>query len=349
MIHKVLYLTVFCVLMGVPLSGQDTLSTEASGQDTLSTEATESELPIVAIMDFIQKGTYPYEITILEAQTLTNEFAAQVIQTGKVTLYDQAGMREVMDQKGFVSSECTDPKCVRELGQLLQVAFVINGNVEKVDSMFTVNAFMVDVAADSIKREKNVVHVGEVDGFITEIEILAWEILGLPPPNELLRKRDGEMAVVDPSEKTRMGALTLSAVLPGLGQLYLDNPGMGYVWMGSEIVVGVLAFMSFTRYKTAYDDMDYYFDQYTKATNPDEAREFRILSKQAELDETTAKDEIQSLIVVGAGLWVANMVHAYMSFPKPKAASAAPQKTAFDLVYNQKLMQPQLRFSIALD
>jgi len=349
MIHKVLYLTAFCVLMGVPLSGQDTLSTEASGQDTLSTEATESELPIVAIMDFIQKGTYPYEITILEAQTLTNEFAAQVIQTGKVTLYDQAGMREVMDQKGFVSSECTDPKCVRELGQLLQVAFVINGNVEKVDSMLTVNAFMVDVAADSIKREKNVVHVGEVDGFITEIEILAWEILGLPPPNELLRKRDGEMAVVDPSEKTRMGALTLSAVLPGLGQLYLDNPGMGYVWMGSEIVVGVLAFMSFTRYKTAYDDMDYYFDQYTKATNPDEAREFRILSKQAELDETTAKDEVQSLIVVGAGLWVANMVHAYMTGPKPKAASASTQKTALDFVYNQKLMQPQLRFSIALD
>ena len=337
--HKILYLTVFCVLMGVPLSGQD----------TLSTDTTEIELPIVAIMDFIPKGTFPYEITILEAQTLTNEFAAQVVQTGEVTLYDQAGMREVMDQKGFVSSECTDPKCVTELGQLLKVAFVINGNVEKVDSMFTVNAFMVDVAADSIKREKNVVHVGEVDGFITEIEILAWEILGLPPPNELLRKRDGEMAVVDPSEKTRMGALTRSAVLPGLGQLYLDNPGMGYVWMGSEIVVGILAYMSFTRYKTAYDDMDYYFDQYTKAANPDEAREFRILSKQAELDETTAKDEIQSLIVVGAGLWVANMVHAYMTGPKPKATSASTQKTALDFVYNQKLMQPQLRFSIALD
>ena len=337
--HKILYLTVFCVLMGVPLSGQD----------TLSTDTTKRELPIVAIMDFIPVGTFPYEITILEAQTLTNEFAAQVVQTGEVTLYDQAGMREVMDQKGFVSSECTDPKCVRELGQLLKVAFVINGNVEKVDSMFAINAFMIDVAADSIKREKNVVHVGEVDEFITEIEILAWEILGIPPPMELLRKRDGEMAVFDPSAKTRMGALTRSAVLPGLGQLYLDNPGMGYVWMGSEIVVGILAYMSFTRYKTAYDDMDLYFDQYTKAANPDEAREFRILSKQAELDETTAKDEIQTLIAVGAGLWVANMVHAYMSFPKPKAASAAPQKTAFDLVYNQKLMQPQLRFSIALD
>ncbi len=52
---------------------------------------------------------------------------------------------------------------------------------------------------------------------------------------------------------------------------------------------------------------------------------------------------------MGAGLWVANMVHAYMTGPKPKATSASTQKTALDFVYNQKLMQPQLRFSIALD
>ena len=152
--HKVLFITVFCVLVGVPLSGQGTDTTQGQGTDT-----TQIELPIIAIMDFIPKGTFPYEITILEAQTLTNEFAAQVVQMGIVTLYDQAGMREVMDQKGFVSSECTDPKCVSELGKLLDVAFVINGNVEKADSMFAVNAFMIDVAADSIKREKNAVHI----------------------------------------------------------------------------------------------------------------------------------------------------------------------------------------------
>ena len=43
---KILYLTVFCVIMGVPLSGQD----------TLSTDTTQSELPIVASWTLFQKG-----------------------------------------------------------------------------------------------------------------------------------------------------------------------------------------------------------------------------------------------------------------------------------------------------
>ena len=45
--------------MGVPLSGQGTDTTQGQGTDT-----TQIELPIIAIMDFIPKGTFPYEITI---------------------------------------------------------------------------------------------------------------------------------------------------------------------------------------------------------------------------------------------------------------------------------------------
>ena len=321
--------------MGVPLSGQD----------TLSTDTTEIELPIVAIMDFIPKGTFPYEITILEAQTLTNEFAAQVVQTGEVTLYDQAGMREVMDQKGFVSSECTDPKCVTELGQLLKVAFVINGNVEKVDSMFTVNAFMVDVAADSIKREKNVVHVGEVDEFITEIEILAWEIMGADIPRALLKKRNGEYSVNE--DATMLGSVLRSAIVPGLGQIYTGQDLIGYIWMGSGLTIGLLAYNSYDQYKKAYDDVDHYYNNYLNVKDPQSVREFRNLSIQAESDEEIAAQEAQFMINLGIGVYAANLIHAYLT--APKSVSASNQKPLFDLVYNQKLKQPQLRFSIALD
>ena len=335
--HKILYLTVFCVLMGVPLSGQD----------TLSTEVTESELPIVVIMDFIPKGTYPNEITILEAQILTNEFAAQVVQTGKVTLYDQVGMREVMDQTGFVSSECTDPKCVSELGQLLKVAFVINGNVEKVGDMFSVNAFMVDVAADSIKRKKNVVHVGEVDEFITEIEILAWEIMGADIPRALLKKRNGEYSVNE--DATMLGSVLRSAIVPGLGQIYTGQDLIGYIWMGSGLTIGLLAYNSYDQYKKAYDDVDHYYNNYLNAKDPQSVREFRNLSIQAESDEEIAAQEAQFMINLGIGVYAANLIHAYLTAPKSKSVSASNQKPLFDLVYNQKLKQPQLRFSIALD
>ena len=51
------------------------------------------------------------------------------------------------------------------------------------------------------------------------------------------------------------------------------------------------------------------------------------------------------LNAVGA-IHVTNMVHAFIRGPKVTAAS---KKTGLDLVYNQNLKQPQLRFSIALD
>ena len=85
------------------------------------------------------------------------------------------------------------------------------------------------------------------------------------------------------------------------------------------------------------------------ARDPQSAREFRNLSIQAELDEETAAEEAEFMINVAIGVYAANLIHAYLTAPKSKSISASNQKPLFDLVYNQKLKQPQLRFSIALD
>ena len=55
------------------------------------------------------------------------------------------------------------------------------------------------------------------------------------------------------------------------------------------------------------------------------------------------------MINLGIGVYAANLIHAYLTAPKSKSVSASNQKPLFDFVYNQKLKQPQLRFSIALD
>ena len=49
----------------------------------------------------------------------------------------------------------------------------------------------------------------------------------------------------------------------------------------------------------------------------------------------------------GGAVWVANMVHAYLS--GQIRDDAAAEKSGFDLVYNPQLKSPQLRFYIALD
>ena len=95
--------------------------------------------------------------------------------------------------------------------------------------------------------------------------------------------------------------------------------------------------------------MDLYFDQYTKAANPDEAREFRILSKQAERIEVSAANEFEIITRWGFILWMANMAHTYVLSPDPAPGTGFNPKKAFDLFYNPNLKQPQLRFSIALD
>jgi hypothetical protein len=51
------------------------------------------------------------------------------------------------------------------------------------------------------------------------------------------------------------------------------------------------------------------------------------------------------LYVIGT-VWLANIAHAYMTGTDQFAVT---KKTKFDLVYNPKIHQPQLRLSIALD
>ena len=44
---------------------------------------------------------------------------------------------------------------------------------------------MFSVATGAAESMKNITYAGEVDGLIVEIEILAWDILGLNAPRSL--------------------------------------------------------------------------------------------------------------------------------------------------------------------
>jgi hypothetical protein len=48
---------------------------------------------------------------------------------------------------------------------------------------------MFSVATGAAESMKSITYSGKVDGLIVEIEILAWDILGLDPPRALKKKR----------------------------------------------------------------------------------------------------------------------------------------------------------------
>ena len=162
------------------------------------------------------------------------------------------------------------------------------------------------------------------------------------------KKRLGAQAFLEASakQKTRMGSLIRSTIFPGLGQFYSGRKLMGYTFMGSELAAGALAYMSFTQYQTAQDDYIKYQTQYAASTDPDQIAELKGLAQKALDDESAANDQITLMLYAVGAIHVTNMVHAFIRGPK---VSTASKKTGLDLVYNQNLKQPQLRFSIALD
>ena len=296
----------------------------------------------VAVLDFEPRG-----ISALESQTLTDRFSTEINKTDRAILVDRNSMNEVMQEQGYTAVECSSEECAAEVGAMLGVQFMINGAIGKLGDTYTIDAKMFNVGTGAAEKTINTTYEGKVDGLITEIEILAWEMMGLTPPQKLLNKRiGGAVATSAPTSKTRMGALMRSMVMPGWGQFYSDRKLMGWSFLGGELALGALAYLSYSSYQTSYDDVTNFNAQYRVSIDPDQIMALKAQSKQAELDVTAAKDLFKMTIYAAGGVYVANVVHAFLIGPNKDTAS---KKSNIDLVYHPELKQPRLRFSIALD
>ncbi len=274
--------------------GWTILGLDPPGRDMVNETVVEEKMRL-AILDFTPQG-----IVSLEAQTLTHRFAEVILKTGKVDLYGRETMATFMVENGYDESGCGDVKCIKKLGRELEVPFMISGSIEKVGDNYGLSATLYNVIADSVARKKDKMFFGDTDRLILEVEMLAWEILGLPPPDSLKRK-SGKLnqLLMGTGPRTRAAALAL------------------------------------------------YYPKYRDTKDPAVAKEYRILSKQAEKLEVDAANEYEVLTRWGFILWMANLAHTYVLSPEPEVGFKPLQ--IIDIFYNPKLQQPQLRFSIALD
>jgi TolB-like protein len=171
----------------------------------------------VAVTDFEGRG-----ISSLEAQTLTDRFRTAVAITGAVRLVERRMMSELLEEQGFQQLGCTSDECAVEVGQLLGVEFILGGAIGKVGETFTIDARMISVQTGVTERVKELTYEGKVDGLITEIQVLAYTMVDVKPPQALLDRRTGGATITNP--KTKLGALMRSAILPGFGLVIVAPP-----------------------------------------------------------------------------------------------------------------------------
>ena len=169
----------------------------------------------VAILDFEGRG-----INQMEAQTLTDRLMSEMVNTNAVIMVERNQMEEIMQEQGFQQSGCTTSECAAEVGALLGVQNMVSGSFGKLGNSYTIDAKLFSVSTGGTIRSVSKTYKGEVDGLLTIIEIVAWELVGLQPPADKLAK----LASADPAqaavkkERKPMGRMTkFTLLLIGLG------------------------------------------------------------------------------------------------------------------------------------
>jgi TolB-like protein len=303
------------------------------------TEATRT----VAVLDFEGRG-----ITAQEAQTLTDRFTTSLSSTKKVVMVERGTMSDVLEEQGFETGGCASDECAAEVGAMLGVEYMISGAIGKLGDTYTIDAKMFSVATGAAESMKSITYSGKVDGLIVEIEILAWDILGLDTPRALKKKRnqgipDYSAAAVKAKSKT--GALMRSMVLPGFGQLYSGRKISGFSFLLLEAGMIGMAAKSNSDYASFQTEYDTQFANYNAATVPADIASYKTLVDQARMDMTGANDQLTLFFAAAGGLWLINVVHAFLTGPE---LADNGSKLPFRLAYDPSLNQTKLLWEISL-
>lgn len=194
---------------GNPALNEETAAELSSGKIT------------VAVLDFEGRG-----ISKLEAATLTDRLSSELANTNAVILVERGQMSEILDEQGFQQSGCTSAECAAEVGALLGVQNMISGAFGKLGNTYTIDAKMFSVESGATIKSVSKSYKGEIDGLITEIEVLAWEIVGLTAPDHILAKQkipEGAVAAAPAKEGGRSWLMwaTLGLVAAGGGAYVL--------------------------------------------------------------------------------------------------------------------------------
>ncbi len=135
----------------------------------------------IAVLDLEGRG-----ISAIEAATLTDRMRSELVKTGAVTVVERGLMVTILAEQDFQMTGCSSDECAVEVGQLLGVTMMCSGSIGKIGSTYTVDVRTISTQTGAIVSTISRNYRGEIDGLITEIEHLAWDLVGLVHPDEIL-------------------------------------------------------------------------------------------------------------------------------------------------------------------
>ncbi len=157
-------------------------------------------------------------LSAMEMQVLYTRFFEQLTAASDNPLMDSESVNEQVD------NECLKKECLQAGLDALGVQQLITGTLKFSKNKYRVKVRRMD-ASKSRPKKYSIRYRGEPDGFITELEILAWEIMGKDAPESLTGKRkpNQETLVEKIVENPLFGRAVVLAVAGAAGSSYLKN------------------------------------------------------------------------------------------------------------------------------
>ena len=130
-----------------------------------------AEKPRVAVLQIKVQG-----VEASAGPILTDWLQGAIIATKAFAVMERARVKDILDEKDFAQSDCTENACAVKAGKLLNVQKVIVGSVGQLGKTFAISVRMVDVPTGRAERQARKAHTGDIGGLVSVMDAVAAEL-----------------------------------------------------------------------------------------------------------------------------------------------------------------------------
>jgi len=142
-------------------------------------------------------------INDMENQAFFEYFLQELTNSSQNNFIDQKLVNQKTKSLELTTNSCFTKECLITAMDSTASEQLIAGSIQFSKNKFRVKIHKVESTKNNKSKTYNIRYKGEVDGFITELQILAWEIMGKKPPETLSvkRKPSSESFLDNPTNK----------------------------------------------------------------------------------------------------------------------------------------------------
>ena len=141
----------------------------------------------VAVFEFEVEG-----LSKLEGQALTDRFTSELEKTQSIeAIVNREKVSEIMDELE-TERACKTDSCAIVLGSMLGVDYVVKGTVISEVGWFTLEFDLLSVEKKDVVENRKSFYNGDPNGLITEIGLVAWNLVNKVSPSRIIKRKRRE-------------------------------------------------------------------------------------------------------------------------------------------------------------